>query len=74
MKKTSLALLTIYKKIFSRVLFLLLGSGCRYDPTCSEYSKEAIGKYGVINGGKLTIKRVSRCHPLSKRGSFDPVP
>jgi len=46
---------------------------CRFVPTCSQYAKEAIEKYGVIKGGKLALKRFSRCHP-GKPGGYDPVP
>lgn len=47
---------------------------CRYSPTCSRYAYEAINKYGALKGGWLTIKRLSRCHPFSKRDWYDPVP
>ena len=46
---------------------------CKYTPTCSEYAKEAITKYGVGVGLKLTIKRILRCNPFTK-GGYDPVP
>ncbi|MCM1489705.1 MAG: membrane protein insertion efficiency factor YidD [Muribaculum sp.] len=46
---------------------------CRYVPTCSQYAVEAIQKYGVLKGGWLSIKRLSRCHPWGGSG-FDPVP
>ena len=49
------------------------GSKCRFTPTCSEYSKESINRYGIIQGLKLSILRLIRCNPLSK-GGFDPVP
>lgn len=48
--------------------------GCRYSPTCSEYSRQAIKKYGIIAGGNLAIKRILSCHPYSKRPYLDPVP
>lgn len=47
---------------------------CRYIPTCSQYALEAIEKYGAWKGGWLTVLRLSRCHPFSKRGPYDPVP
>ncbi|MDR0686313.1 MAG: membrane protein insertion efficiency factor YidD [Dysgonamonadaceae bacterium] len=48
-------------------------SSCRFRPTCSQYAIEAINKYGIIKGGWLTVKRLSRCHPFGKHG-YDPVP
>ncbi|MBO6013270.1 MAG: membrane protein insertion efficiency factor YidD [Bacteroidales bacterium] len=46
---------------------------CRYTPTCSQYALEAIQKYGVLKGGWLALKRISRCHPWGGSG-YDPVP
>lgn len=51
----------------------LLGSSCRYTPTCSAYGHEAIKKYGPFKGGWLTLKRIGRCHPWGGHGP-DPVP
>lgn len=53
----------------------LFGSSfaCRFTPTCSEYSKLAIKKYGIIQGGLLGVRRILSCHPYSKRPSLDPV-
>ena len=50
----------------------ILGSGCRFSPTCSEYAIEALGKYGTLKGGWLATKRFLKCHPFTKSG-FDPV-
>jgi len=47
--------------------------GCRFHPSCSEYTYQAIFKYGVIKGSYLGLKRILRCHPLSP-GGYDPVP
>lgn len=47
---------------------------CRFEPTCSEYSIEAVQKYGIRHGLVLTVKRLSRCQKDMKRGTRDPVP
>ncbi len=46
---------------------------CRFTPTCSQYAKEAITKYGVFKGTGLALWRVSKCHPFHA-GGYDPVP
>ena len=46
---------------------------CRFTPTCSEYAKQSIQKYGFIRGVFLGIKRISKCHPGGEYG-YDPVP
>lgn len=47
---------------------------CRFTPTCSEYTYEAIKKYGAIKGGFLGVKRILKCHPYYKGDLYDPVP
>ena len=46
---------------------------CRFTPTCSSYTLEALRKYGLFKGGRLAIKRIMRCHPWGGSG-YDPVP
>nr|MBQ0090927.1 membrane protein insertion efficiency factor YidD [Candidatus Enterousia merdequi] len=46
---------------------------CRFSPTCSEYTKQAIEKYGFFHGSFLGMKRILRCHPHGEYG-YDPVP
>lgn len=74
MKSITLVVLYVYKKYLSPALFGLLGHGCRYTPTCAEYMREAVDKFGLTRGGALGIKRAMRCHPLSNRSYFDPLP
>ncbi|KUK75971.1 MAG: Putative membrane protein insertion efficiency factor [candidate division WS6 bacterium 34_10] len=48
--------------------------GCKFTPTCSEYTYESIDKYGVFKGGAMGLKRVVRCNPWADAGQYDPVP
>ena len=59
--------------LYQRLLSPILSSSCRFTPTCSEYTKQAIIKHGIIKGIFLGIKRISKCHPWGKSGN-DPVP
>ena len=68
LKKIAVFLIQIYQKIS-----LLTPPCCRFYPTCSQYTKEAIIKYGFIKGGWLGLKRILRCHPWNE-GGYDPVP
>lgn len=58
---------------YQRYLSPLLPDSCIYSPTCSEYTLEAIQKYGAARGSWLGLKRILRCHPFH-RGGHDPVP
>ena len=58
---------------YQRLVSPLLPSSCRFHPSCSQYTLEAVTRYGVIRGGWLGLRRLSRCHPFNP-GGFDPVP
>jgi putative membrane protein insertion efficiency factor len=73
MKKIVILFIDLYKLVFSNTLVFLFGGGCRFTPTCSEYSKEAVKQYGALKGTILSIKRVLKCHPFSKVSYFDHV-
>jgi len=60
-------------KVYQTAISPLLGANCRFSPTCSQYSIEAIREWGPFKGTKLAIKRISKCHPWGSQG-WDPVP
>jgi hypothetical protein len=60
-------------KLYHVTISPLIGSRCRFVPTCSEYASQALEQYGVFKGGWLAVKRICRCHPWGGDG-FDPVP
>jgi putative membrane protein insertion efficiency factor len=60
-------------KGYQRFISPILGSNCRFHPTCSCYANEAIERFGVLKGGWLAGKRILKCHPLNEGGD-DPVP
>ena len=58
---------------YQLIISPLLGSNCRFMPTCSEYAMESLRSYGLIKGSYLTIKRIGKCHPWGGHG-YDPIP
>lgn len=66
-KKILLKLINIYQKVSN-----FTPSTCRFVPSCSEYTKQAIEKYGALKGGWLGIKRICKCHPFHP-GGHDPL-
>ncbi|MBL7778849.1 MAG: membrane protein insertion efficiency factor YidD [Chitinophagales bacterium] len=60
-------------RIYQRLISPLLPPTCRYTPTCSEYSIQALKKYGMFKGTWLATKRIMSCHPWGGHG-YDPVP
>jgi len=69
MKYLALGVIRLWQSTISKAL----PPSCRFTPSCSQYGYEAIAKYGILKGGWLTAKRISRCHPLNP-GGYDPVP
>lgn len=72
MKRIVLYTLKTYKKYMSPLFTTYLGSACRFTPTCSQYTIEAVEKKGILKGLSLGFKRVLRCNPFYKSG-YDPV-
>ncbi len=67
--KLLLVLIRCYKYVISPIL----GQNCRFYPSCSDYTAQAIEKHGALKGAHLGLKRIFRCHPWNP-GGFDPVP
>ncbi len=60
-------------KLYQNLISPLTPATCRYQPTCSHYTLEALQKHGLFKGGMLSIKRIFSCHPWGGSG-YDPVP
>ena len=58
---------------YQLIISPLLGSNCRFMPTCSEYAMESLRSHGLVKGSYLTIKRIGKCHPWGGHG-YDPIP
>ncbi len=69
-KALALAFIWFYQKAVSG----FLPASCRFQPTCSNYAREVIQKYGVFRGGWLTVRRLLKCHPFYRGPLFDPPP
>jgi putative membrane protein insertion efficiency factor len=68
--RAALVALRFYKAYLS----MLMAGSCRFEPTCSQFTYQAIERFGVLRGSWLGFKRLLRCQPLSRRFGFDPVP
>ena len=67
MKRLGIGLIHMY-----RILFAWAPSSCRYEPSCSRYTEQAIERYGLLKGSWMGAKRIARCNPFSA-GGYDPV-
>jgi putative membrane protein insertion efficiency factor len=68
MTRAALGLIRLYQLALSPAL----PASCRFYPSCSEYTRQAIERYGLGRGGLMALKRLSRCHPFNP-GGYDPV-
>jgi putative membrane protein insertion efficiency factor len=63
----------IYRAVLSPLITATIGPACRFEPTCSEYAREAICRHGIVAGGRLALGRLLRCRPAGGWGP-DPIP
>ncbi|HEB75292.1 MAG TPA: membrane protein insertion efficiency factor YidD [Nitrospirae bacterium] len=68
MKRLTILLIKVYRTLLSPVL----PQSCRFVPTCSDYSIEAVSRYGALRGGIMSVRRILKCHPFHP-GGYDPV-
>jgi putative membrane protein insertion efficiency factor len=68
-KEVIIGLITVYQNTFS----ILFGPCCRFTPSCSTYASLSIQRFGIIEGARLTLRRLIKCHPFHT-GGYDPVP
>lgn len=61
-------------RFYKAYLSILFAGNCRFTPTCSQYSYEAVERFGLARGSWMTLKRLLRCQPFSGKFGFDPVP
>lgn len=73
LKKVLIAPFVFLVRIYQTVISPLTPATCRYQPTCSHYTVEALKKHGLFYGSKLALKRIFSCHPWGGNG-YDPVP
>jgi putative membrane protein insertion efficiency factor len=66
-KRIGIGLIRLY-----RIVFAWLPSSCRFYPTCSQYTEQAIQKHGLLRGSWMGARRIARCHPWNP-GGYDPV-
>ena len=66
------AILISFLDFYKRVISPWLPPSCRFVPTCSEYAREAIERYGAVRGSWMGLRRLLRCHPFHA-GGYDPV-
>ncbi len=71
-KRLIIKFIEFYQRFISPFISIYLGYNCKFYPSCSEYTKQAIKKYGVLKGSFLGLKRILRCHPFSQ-GGYDPI-
>ncbi|MCF8347376.1 MAG: membrane protein insertion efficiency factor YidD [Bacteroidales bacterium] len=73
MKKILAEFFVLLIRVYQYTLSPFLGKSCRYTPTCSAYSVEALRKHGPFRGGWMSLKRIASCNPWGGSG-YDPVP
>ena len=71
-REIGLGAIAIYRAAISPLVHAMNGPACRFEPSCSEYGREAIAEYGIVRGGAMALWRIARCNPMGGHG-FDPV-
>jgi uncharacterized protein len=72
-RSLAIGAIAIYRAALSPMIHAMNGPACRFEPSCSEYGRQAIAQDGIVRGGAMAIWRVARCNPVGGHG-YDPVP
>ena len=73
MRKAAAIILKLFFSLYRGLISPILGPGCRFEPSCSHFSEQAISRHGFFRGVSLSLARIARCHPFHP-GGYDPVP
>ena len=73
MKKILINIIMFFITLYQNTFSLLFPGTCRFQPSCSNYMKDTIKKFGIIKGIRLGLKRIAKCHPFSKANTWDPA-
>ena len=73
MKKILINIIMLFITLYQNTFSLLFPGTCRFQPSCSNYMKDTIKKFGIIKGIRLGLKRIAKCHHFSKANTWDPA-
>jgi len=71
-RSLAIGAIALYRAALSPMIHALNGPACRFEPSCSEYAREAIAEFGIVRGGAMSLWRIARCNPMGGHG-YDPV-
>src|SRR5215469_15189664 len=71
-RSLAIGAIALYRAALSPMIHALNGPACRFEPSCSDYARQAIAEFGLVRGGAMALWRIARCNPIGGHG-YDPV-